>query len=119
MFTQASRGGSRPKRQEAESKEIDWDEVEQSAAFYGLKPGEVYDLTPREWANHIKGVDTKRHQRLEYDRVFFAALVNMQAKDPMDADRMFPFHWDNNGKPRTSYFTQEEKEAILKATAHW
>ena len=68
--------------------------MEQSAAYYGLKIGEIYNYTPREWANYIKGKDSAKHEQLEYSRLFFTTLVNAQISKPIQPIALFPFHWD-------------------------
>ena len=68
--------------------------MEQSASYYGLRIGEIYDYTPREWANYIKGKDSAKHEQLEYSRMFFTTLVNAQLSKPMQPIALFPFHWD-------------------------
>lgn len=68
--------------------------MEQSAAYYGLKINEIYNYTPREWANHIKGKDSAKHEQLEYSRMFFATLVNAQLSKPIEPIALFPFNWD-------------------------
>jgi len=68
--------------------------LEQSASYYGLRIGEIYDYTPREWANYIKGKDSAKHEQLEYSRMFFTTLVNAQLSKPMQPIALFPFHWD-------------------------
>jgi hypothetical protein len=81
-------------------------------------PGDVYNLTPREWDNHIKGYDKRNQHKLEYDRMFFAQLVNIQVKEPISPDKMFPFHWEQS-TTSTGYFTPEMKAEILEKTKHW
>jgi len=85
--------------------------LEQSAAYYGLKINEIYDYTPREWANYIKGKDSAKHEHLEYQRMFYTTIVNAQLSKPMQPIELFPFHWD---KETQKEYKLAEYERIKK-----
>lgn len=84
----------------------------------GLRPREIYELTPREWYNYSKGIENKNREEWERARYMTYHIImynGMMTKQPKITE-LLPLPWDDKTETK---ITKKDIQKIRKLTAHW